>query len=101
MLGAAYVAGQKMHLSIDLLQPKLNTKNQVRIMVFINILIIAFGLVVMVIGGFRLIYITNVLGQLSASMRIPMYLVYSVVPISGIMVIYYKLTDIAIITQNK
>lgn len=101
ILGAAYVAGQKMHLAIDLLLPKLNPANQVRLNILINLLIITFALTVMVIGGFRLIYITSVLGQLSASMRIPMYLVYSVVPISGLLVIYYKMIDIVFITRNK
>lgn len=101
ILGAAYVVGQKMHLAIDLLLPKLNKRNQVRLMILINLLIITFSLTVMIIGGFRLIYITSVLGQLSASMRIPMYMVYSVVPISGLLVIYYKLIDIAFITRNK
>jgi TRAP-type C4-dicarboxylate transport system permease small subunit len=101
MLGAAYVAGQKMHLSIDLLLPKLKGNSRIRLMVLINILVIAFAFTVMVIGGFRLIYITQVLGQLSASMRLPMYIVYSIVPLSGILVIYYKVLDIVILTTKK
>jgi len=94
ILGAAFASGQKMHLAIDLLQPKLNKVNQKILIIFINILIILFAITVLLIGGLRLIYITNVLGQLSASMRIPMYLVYSVVPLSGILVIYYKVDEI-------
>lgn len=101
VLGAAYVAGQKMHLSIDLLLPKLEPKNQKKLMIFINVLVMTFVFTVMVIGGFRLIYITKVLGQLSASMRLPMYLVYSVLPISGLLVIYYKLLDIMLIRKIK
>jgi TRAP-type C4-dicarboxylate transport system permease small subunit len=101
ILGAAYVAGQKMHLSIDLLLPKLKGANQKKLMVFIHLLVITFALAVMVIGGFRLIYITNVLGQLSASMRLPMYLVYSVLPLSGLLVIYYKIHDIFLITTKN
>ena len=94
MLGAAYASGQRMHLSIDLLLPNLNEKKQRRLMIFINILIILFAFAVMVIGGFRLIYITQVLGQLSASLRIPMYLVYAVMPMSGLLVVYYKVFDL-------
>lgn len=94
ILGAAYASGQKMHLAIDLLHPKLSERNQKKLVFLINLVIVLFALTVMVIGGFRLIYITNVLGQLSASMRIPMYLVYAIVPISGLLVIYYKLNEL-------
>jgi TRAP-type C4-dicarboxylate transport system permease small subunit len=94
ILGAAYAAGQHLHLSIDLLMPKLNETNQRRLSVFINIAIIVFAITVMVIGGMRLMYITQVLGQLSAALRIPMYLVYAVLPLSGLLVVYYKIDDL-------
>lgn len=94
ILGAAYASGQRMHLAIDLLMPKLEKENQRRLFVFINVMIILFALCVMIIGGTRLLYITHTLGQLSAALRIPMALVYMVVPISGILVIYYKSYDI-------
>lgn len=94
ILGAAYAAGQKMHLSIDLLQPKLEGKNRLRVFIVTNVLVILFALTVMVIGGGRLIYITNVLGQISPALRIPMYLVYAVLPLSGVLIIYYKITEL-------
>ena len=93
ILGAAYASGRKMHLAIDLLQPKLEPANQKTLLKIINILVILFALTVMIIGGFRLIYITHKLGQLSPAMRIPMALIYAVVPLSGIIVIYYKLLE--------
>ncbi|MEM8526364.1 MAG: TRAP transporter small permease [Bacteroidota bacterium] len=94
ILGAAYASGQKMHLAIDLLQPKLNEQNQVRVSLFINILIILFVFCILVIGGGRLMYITNVLGQLSPALRIPMWIIYAVLPFSGLLIIYYKFGDI-------
>lgn len=94
ILGAAYASGQKMHLSIDLLQPKLNEQNQARMSLFINILIILFALCILVIGGGRLMYITNVLGQLSPALRIPMWIIYAVLPVSGLLIVYYKLMEI-------
>ena len=93
ILGAAYAAGQQFHLAIDLLKPKLKPENQKRLSVFIYVMVIAFVFGVMVIGGFRLIYITQVLGQLSPALRVPMWIIYSVVPISGLLVIYYKVLD--------
>ena len=94
ILGAAYASGQRLHLSIDLLAPKLSKAHQRRLSLFINAVIIVFAIAVMVVGGLRLIYVTKVLGQLSAAMRIPMYLVYTVVPLSGVLVVYYKVDDI-------
>ena len=94
ILGAAYAAGQRMHLAIDLLMPKLEITGKQRLFRFINLLIIAFSLLVLVVGGFRLMYITHVLGQLSAALRIPMAYVYGVVPLSGLLVIYYKIYDL-------
>lgn len=94
ILGAAYASGQRMHLSIDLLMPKLSETGQRRLFLFINILVALFALTVMLIGGSRLMYITKVLGQLSAALRVPIYLVYAVMPISGMLVIYYKIHDL-------
>jgi len=94
ILGAAYASGQKMHLAIDLLKPKLSSSGQKRMAVVINLLIIFFALTVMVIGGFRLIYITNVLGQISPALQVPMYVVYSVLPLSGLLIIYYKISEL-------
>ena len=91
LLGAAYASGQNLHLAIDLLKPKLNFSKQRRLSLLINSIIIFFALTVLVIGGLRLIYITQVLGQLSAALRIPMTIVYAVLPISGLLVIYYKI----------
>ena len=94
ILGAAYAAGQHMHLSIDLLMPSLTKKRQRILFIFINLLIILFAFTVLIIGGCRLIYITQVLGQLSASLRLPMAVVYAVLPLSGLLVIYYKIYDL-------
>ena len=94
ILGAAYASGQKMHLAIDLLQPNLPPKGQRRLRVFINLIIIFFAFTVMVIGGIRLIFITQTLGQLSPALRVPMAVIYSVVPLSGLLIIYYKALDL-------
>ena len=94
ILGAAYASGQNMHLAIDLLKPKLTPERQKQLSIFIHVLIILFSACVLVVGGSRLIYITNALGQLSAALRVPMWAVYTVVPISGLLIIYYSTNDI-------
>lgn len=93
LLGAAYASGQRKHLAIDLLQPQLQPRDQHRVRQVIRVLIMAFALGVLVIGGGRLMYITQLLGQLSAALRIPMYLVYAVLPLSGLLILYYQFND--------
>ena len=94
ILGAAYVSGRNMHVAIDVLPTRLNKKAQARLMLIVRILIILFCLLAMVIGGSRLVYITYVLGQNSPALQVPLAVVYMVIPLSGLLIIYYKLSDI-------
>lgn len=94
ILGAAYASGQKLHLSIDLLKPKLSSKKQHTLSIIINLFIITFALLVMVIGGGNLMYLTNLLGQTSPALGIPMFIIYAVIPLSGLLIIIYKVIDI-------
>lgn len=94
ILGAAYASGQQTHLAIDILPPKLNPVNRIRLRIFINVLIILFSLTVLVIGGGNLVYVNDLLGQSSAALGVPLSWVYSIVPMSGLLVIYYKVHEI-------
>lgn len=94
MLGTAYVTGQRMHLSIDLLGPSLSPQKQRWLQVVITSLVIFFAVAVMIVGGSRLLYITATLGQSSAALGIPMTVVYSVVPVSGLIIVLYKIRDL-------
>ena len=94
ILGASYVAGQKMHLAIDLLSTKLNTKNKSYLEITIQFFILLFALFVMVVGGIRLVQITLTLNQISAALQIPLGYVYTVIPISGLLIIFYSVTFI-------
>jgi len=89
ILGAGYVAGQKMHLAIDLLSHKLSGKLKIYLEIFIQISILFFSFTVMLIGGYRLVSITLSLNQISAALQIPLGYVYLVVPLSGILIIFY------------
>lgn len=91
VLGAAYVAGKREHLSLDLLKMNISPDKQQRLDKFISVLILFFAIAVLVVGGGQLIYLTQVLGQLSAAMRIPMSLVYSVIPLSGLLIVFYEI----------
>lgn len=91
ILGAAYVAGQKMHLAIDLLSTKLNGKPKVYLEIFINTVILTFAILVLVIGGTKLVVITLMLNQISAAMQIQLGYIYTVLPLSGILMTFYSI----------
>jgi len=90
ILGASYVAGQKMHLAIDLLSTKLSGRAKIYLDIFIESCVFIFALVVMVIGGFRLVIITLSLDQISAALQIPLGYIYSVLPLSGLLILFYS-----------
>ncbi|WP_298484502.1 TRAP transporter small permease [uncultured Maribacter sp.] len=94
VLGAAYVSGKNKHVAIDVLPSKLSEKTQKKLKLIVKILIILFSLFALVIGGSRLVYITYVLQQYSPALQMPLAAVYMVLPISGILIIYYKISDI-------
>lgn len=94
MLGSAHLAGQNGHLAIDILPQKLTGRPKVRLMIFIHVMIIAFALPVMILGGGNLVYITYVLGQKSATLQVPLAYVYSIIPLSGLLILYYQIVSI-------
>ena len=94
ILGASYVAGQKMHLAIDLLSTKLKGKSKSYLEIVIQTAILLFSFFVMVVGGFRLVQITLTLNQISAALQIPLGYVYIVIPVSGIIMMFYAVTFI-------
>ncbi|MBN3520340.1 TRAP transporter small permease [Algoriphagus lutimaris] len=94
MLGAAYVAGKNEHLAIDILLTNLKEKAQDKLMILISVCILVFAIVVMVIGGSNLVYITFILGQKSATLQIPLAYVYGIIPFSGLLVTYYQVVFI-------
>ena len=94
VLGAAYVAGKGNHVAITYFSEKFNSANRKKVDVIINLTILSFAILGMLIGGVRLVYITLVLEQLSPSLKIPLGIVYAVIPISGILIIFYKILDL-------
>ncbi|SHH03674.1 TRAP transporter small permease [Flagellimonas flava] len=94
IMGAAFVSGKKMHVAIEALPSRLSPKSQRRLRAIVYVLILLFALFAMVLGGSRLVYISYLLGQKSPALQIPLALVYTVIPISGLLIVYYKLHDL-------
>ena len=94
LLGVAYLSGQNAHISIDVLLEKLRPASKFRLQLLIHSIIILFVLFVLVIGGGKLVYITHTYTQLTPTLQIPMAYIYLIGPICGLLIMYYKLSDI-------
>ena len=93
LFGAAYVAGKNEHLAIDLLIQKSSPARQRRLMLIINSLVLLFSIFVMVIGGVWLVYSRFIMEVKSAALQIPLGYVYLVLPISGILIVYFVIDN--------
>ncbi|MGY3791680.1 TRAP transporter small permease [Aquimarina sp. 433] len=91
LLGAAYATGKRLHLAIDLIPSRIIAKKQLFYDGIIQIAVFVFGFLVMVIGGARLCWLTFVFEQKSATLEIPLGIIYLVIPLSGLLVCYYSL----------
>jgi len=91
VLGAAYLNGQKEHLSMDFLLNKLPPDQKVKRLKIIEIMMALFAFVVMVIGGGNLVFTTLLLGQESPALHMPLGYIYAIVPLSGLLILFYSL----------
>ncbi len=94
VLGAAYVSGKKRHVAIELLPARAGKRTQRRLRILVSVLVLAFALLAMVLGGSRLVYISYLLGQKSPALQIPLALVYIIIPLSGLLIAWYKWNDL-------
>lgn len=101
MAGTALVSGKNGHLAIDILPEKAQGKQKILLNLVIHGLVIFFGLMVMVIGGGNLVYISDMLGQKSATLQIPLSWVYIIIPISGALVVFYHFHHLISVLKNQ
>ena len=94
LLGASYAAGKKMHLAVDLLPLQLEGRPRQYLQIVIELFTILFAASVLVFGGIRLVYVTFFLGQISAALQLPLGYVYLVVPLSGLLIMFYSIHSI-------
>ena len=81
LLGAAYAAGRKMHLAIEVILERLEGKIREIAEFTIQFFILLFG-------------ITLALEQISAALRVKLGYIYLVLPISGLLIMFYALVFI-------
>ena len=92
LFAAAYVFGKREHMRMGFLADKLNKKKLTILNAIIEIITIAFALIVMVYGGVSITSLS--MTQKTASLGIPMGYIYIVLPITGIIITLYGILNI-------
>ena len=89
-LGMAVAIRQGSHVALDILVKKLTGVNQKILMLINNGLILFFG-ACLSISGFKFVELG--MKQTSPTLQIPMQYVYAVIPISGVLLLYFVLSE--------
>ena len=89
MVGGAYAYGRRKHLSINMLAKKLPPRAQKLLDIFVQAVVIAFCVVVMIVGDLRLVETT--FNQISSALHLPMPYVYASILVGGVLIIFYAI----------
>lgn len=89
LFGGAYMLGKKQHLAIDLITHRLDKRQVLYLDTVVQSVILIFVITVLIIGGSRLVFVTLYLNQTSAALGIELGYVYTVIPLSGLIMCLY------------
>ena len=92
LLSSAYVFGKRDHMRMGFVADKLAGKKRLALEVVIEALVLAFAVIGPIFGGIRIMGLT--MTQVTASLGIPMGTVYTVVPLSGVLIVVYTVLNI-------
>lgn len=91
VLAASYVFGQQKHMQMTFLLDKFSPKGQIRVKLFIEVIIFIFAALILVFGGMKISHLA--MGQTSSSLKIPMGYIYFALPLSGILTCIYSILN--------
>lgn len=99
LFGGALVFGENGHMAMDFIKNKLPMKLKAAAEILIHGTIIAFAGIVLVRGGISSASLTWT--QATGSVGIPLGYLYSALPISGVLIIFYSIHSVVQIIQLK
>lgn len=91
LLGSAYTAGQKRHLSIDFFTSRNSKSEGVKSRILYHVVVGTFALLAMVAGGYWLAKATLSTGQISPALGIKAGYLYLIMPVAGLFIALYSL----------
>lgn len=92
ILSATYVFGQRDHICINALKDTFSAGTKKAVNIFGECVVILFAVLIMIYGG-SVITKMNML-QYDSILNIPTGLIYSVIPICGVLIIFYSIINI-------
>ena len=92
IFSSAYVFGKRDHMRMTFVADKLPKEQRKILEIVIELLIIAFAVIVLIYGGFTIMGLT--MTQKTASLGVMMGVIYAVVPISGILIAIYGVLNV-------
>ena len=92
MFATAYVFGKRDHMRMTFVVDKLAPAQRKVLEIVLEILVIAFAVIVLIYGGVNIMGLT--MTQKTASLGVMMGQVYAVVPISGILIAIYGILNV-------
>ncbi|MDD7741099.1 MAG: TRAP transporter small permease [Fusicatenibacter sp.] len=92
LLASAYVFGKRDHMRMGFLADKLNAFGRKVLNLIGEFLILVLAGSVMIYGGVNIMDLT--MTQSTASLGIPMGIVYAILPISGVLIVVYSVLNI-------
>ena len=92
IFSSAYVFGKRDHMRMTFIADKLPKEQRKILEIIIELLIIAFAVIVLIYGGFTIMGLT--MTQKTASLGVMMGVVYAVVPICGILIAIYGVLNV-------
>lgn len=99
LYSAAYVFGQKDHINIGYLKEKISEPVKQKVNIIIELITIAFSILVLIYGGIK---VTNLnMLQFDSILGIPTGLIYSCIPIAGVLIIFYSIYNITLYAKGE
>lgn len=92
ILSATYVFGQRDHICITFVKDKLSPPVRRVVEIINNCVIILFSVLIMLYGG-QVIARMNMV-QYDSILKIPTGIIYSIIPICGVIIIFYSVLNI-------
>lgn len=92
LLATAYVFGKRDHMRMGFVADKLTGTPKKILEIVIEFLVMLFSASVMLYGGFTIMQLT--MTQVTASLGVKMGVIYTVVPLSGLLIIIYSILNI-------
>ena len=93
LLASAYVFGKRDHMRMGFAADKLGKGGQKILNIVSEILIVILAGSVMIYGGVTIMNLT--MTQSTASLGIPMGVVYTIIPLSGVLIVIYSILNLA------